>query len=47
MSAAVASKKQQENMNSKLTLVIKSGKYKLGKYPSGFRLPLTLAIALM
>ena len=31
MSATVA-KKQQENMNQKLALVIKSGKYKLGKY---------------
>ena len=30
MSATVA-KKQQENMNQKLALVIKSGKYKLGK----------------
>ena len=30
MSTTVA-KKQQENMNQKLALVIKSGKYKLGK----------------
>jgi ribosomal protein L30E len=30
MSSAV-SKKSQENMNQKLALVIKSGKYKLGK----------------
>ena len=29
--SAVAQKKAQENMNSKLALVIKSGKYRLGK----------------
>jgi hypothetical protein len=35
MSSAV-SKKSQENMNQKLGLVIKSGKYKLGKHsPDG------------
>ncbi len=29
--STVAQKKSQDNMNSKLTLVIKSGKYRLGK----------------
>jgi hypothetical protein len=29
--SSAASKKTQENMNQKLGLVIKSGKYKLGK----------------
>ena len=29
--ASVAQKKQTENMNQKLSLAIKSGKYKLGK----------------
>ena len=32
MSSAVAAKKQSESINAKLTLVIKSGKYKMGKY---------------
>ena len=32
--STVASKNQQENMNQKLSLVIKSGKYKLGKHSS-------------
>ena len=30
-SVTTVAKKQQENMNQKLALVIKSGKYKLGK----------------
>ena len=32
--SSAASKKTQENMNQKLALVIKSGKFKLGKLPS-------------
>ena len=39
--SAVAGKKTQENINQKLTLVIKSGKYRLGKLPLNLNLSRT------